>query len=128
MDQDKSQDKNLVAPSVVKRDNSDLYRHSNVLNKVLRRERFSKAKPEEYNLFCEAAGIDGFSSPFDDVDFKIDIDNFVTRLELIDKRIFNYFLLNMRQREIAEVTGLSQPAVSNRLAKIRGMFKEFYTE
>jgi hypothetical protein len=35
-----------ISPDQVRRDNSDLFRYSKTLDKALRKERFSKAKPE----------------------------------------------------------------------------------
>lgn len=115
-----------LTPEDVSRDNSDLWRYSIPLFKELRKENYSKADPEAYVRYCDAAGITGFTEPFEGIDLKLDIEKFKMLLSGVDLKIFSLMLLGMKQAEISAEVELSQAAVSKRLKKIKEKFKTFY--
>lgn len=111
-------------------DNSNLWRHNRALAEELKKLRFKKAKPEVYNLFCAAAGIDGAINPTEAIDLQMDIDKFAESIEdPRDKIIFRAFLLGrIKQVELAELLDCCQATISNRLRRLIQGFKEFYLE
>lgn len=123
-----SESSKRIDPSQVSRDNSDIWRYSPDLYSALRKEKFSKAKPEAFIDYKDAIGELGLVSPYESMDLQMDLEKFKLTLSESDLEIFTLMLLGMKQREITEVVGLCQAAVSNRLRKIRSKFKEFYYE
>ena len=115
-----------ISPEKVKKDNSDLWRYSPELQSALRKEKFSKSDPEAYLAYKHALGEVTLVSPYEDVDLQMDLKKFKKRLKDTDLEIFNLMMLGMRQEEIAEVVGLCQASISNKLKKLRELFKHFY--
>ena len=92
----------------------------------LRKEKYSKADPAAYLKYCEAVGLESYSEPFKDIDLKLDIEKFKTKLKGVDLEVFTLMLLGMKHREIKDIVGISQASVSLRLKRIRSLFKDFY--
>lgn len=122
--------KKFTSPDQVRPDNSDLYRYDTELAAALHKERFKKARPDEFSRFCEASGVTGLDDPFEAFDFQLDLEKFITALDDVkDRVIFQMFLLGrVKQTEIAEVVGCCQATVHNRLRKLFARFAEFYAD
>lgn len=110
----------------VDRNNTNIWRYSTTLFAELKKENYIQSDPELYRKYLESVGAVGYSEPFKDIDFKLDVDKFKEQLSAIDLDIFNLMLLGLKHREIKEVVGLSQTAISKRLNKIYKAFREFY--
>lgn len=121
---------NHIPADQVNINNSNLWRHDPTLSAELRKLRFRKARPDVYNLYCQACGIDGAVDPTEAMDFRIDIENFVAKLtDPTDELVFRSFLIGqIRQREIAEMLGCCQATVSNRLRRLLKEFATYYKE
>lgn len=121
--------KRLIPPEKVKKDNSNLYRCDPALAAALRKERFHKAKPEDFVDYCETAGLLDPEDIYAPVEFRMDLEKFISRLPQSDADLFRYrYLLGMSQHEIADMIGMSQSWVSPRLKTLRDRFKAFYVQ
>jgi hypothetical protein len=123
-----SNHKMSINPEEVRRDNSNVWRYSKKIFLELRKEKFHKAMPQKHIQFCDFMGELALYEPFNEIDFKLDLETFRKTLGPLDKRIFDLVVIGLIQEEIKEVVGISQPSVSKRLAKIRESFKEFYCD
>lgn len=115
-----------IPPESVRRDNSDLFRYSVRLDKELRKERFPKEKPEQIINFFDALGTVELVDPYQDIDFRMDMEKFLATQPDLDRSIMRMYLLKMTQTEIAGKLGVCQATVCNRFKVIKEKFAEFY--
>jgi hypothetical protein len=117
-----------ITADKVRKDNSNVWRYSPELQAALRKENFSKAKPDSYLQYKDALGELDLVSPYNSIDLKMDIEKFKSNLEGIDVKIFELLMLGMVHEEIADIVGILRPSVSKRIKTIMNFWKEFYKD
>jgi hypothetical protein len=116
--------------SKVKKDNSNITYYSRSLWKELRKERFRPLKEEQYERFFNycIASRQLECSPFEDVDFQMDLEKFKGTLSDREGECLDYFLDSVKQEDIAFMMGVSQGLVSEVLGVVFTKFSAFYCE
>lgn len=111
----------------VRKDNTNLRKHSDILWRELRKLRFKKAAPDMFTNEMAAEQLSLHSDPHSD--FVVDIEKFITtKLSKKEADIFRLYVFGgrIRQVDIGDTLGVSQSTVTNTIVKVLGMFKEYY--
>lgn len=111
----------------VKKDNSNLRKHSDELWRALRKLRFKKACPDMFTN--EMAAEQSAMQADPGSDFSVDVEKFIN--EYLSDREANIFRLyvfggKIRQVDIGDMLGVSQATVTNSINKALELFKEYY--
>lgn len=116
--------------SSVKKDNSNITYYSRPLWKALRKERFKPLTKEKYDNYVAYRIVSNTLSfnPYDDLEFKMDLDVFRGTLSKVQQQCFDYFLNGMPQKDISIMVGRTQGRVSKILQNVFKAFRDFYKE
>lgn len=111
----------------VKKDNSNLRKHSDPLWRAMRKLRFKKANPDVFTNEMAAENLALQSDPGSD--FNVDVERFITEyLSEREAQIFRIYVFGgkIRQVDIGDILGVSQATVTNSINKALELFKEYY--
>ena len=116
-----------IPATKVKRDNSNLRKHSDELWRALRKLRFKKANPDVFTNEMAAEHISIQADPCSD--FNADVERFILEyLNVREAEIFRIYVFGgrIRQVDIGDMLGVSQATVANSINKALSLFKEYY--
>lgn len=119
-----------IPAELVRKNNSNVYACDDefrTLFRALRRERFSKERLEGYYHYCVVSG-SGVVNPYPEVDFRMDLDKFLSTLNEDNKAVFMLFMKGFSPKEISERTKWSRSHIYYKLKLIFNLFKKFYKE
>lgn len=111
----------------VKKDNSNLRKHSDSLWRALRKLRFKKANPDIFSN--EMAAEQHALSTDPHSDFTVDVEKFIQEyLSEKEARIFRLYVFGGKiiQSDIGAILGVSQSTVTNSIRKSLELFKDYY--
>lgn len=121
--------KQAISPDKVRRDNSNIWRFSQELDRELHRLRFRPTDQTRIVEYFEAAGSMELSDPFPSLNFSIDLDRFSeSKLSPVEQNVLRLFLCGLNQQEIADELEISQPYVSRHISEIKKALKEHFKE
>ena len=111
----------------VRKDNTNIRKHSDILWRELRKLRFKKAVPDMFTNEMAAEQLSHQTDPHSD--FIVDVEKFITtKLSRKEADIFRLYVFGgkIRQVDIGDTLGVSQSTVTNTIVKVLSMFKEYY--
>ena len=118
----------------LRKNNSNLHaceedtEHNGPLWRALRKERFRKSDPSKDRQFHLLSLIHTPDSPYDAVDFKMDLEKFRKTLSTDLQPIFDLFMQGFSPKQIAAQSEWAAPTVYRKLQLILSKFKTFYSE
>ena len=111
----------------VKKDNSNIRKYDDNLWRELRKLRFKKASPDVFTneMAAEVAQLRLDPQSVFNVDIEYFMDRYLSEQEA---KIFSLYLYGgkLRQSDIGRLLGVSQPTVTNTIARVLGIFKDYY--
>lgn len=112
----------------LRRDNSNLYacEGNSPLWRALRAEKFQKSVPYKDQQFYALTQLHAPETPFEAIDFRLDLETFQRRLPPDLREVFSLFLQGHTPKQIITLTGRSQAAVYRKLQALMARFKTFY--
>jgi len=117
----------VIPAEKVKKDNSNIRKHSDKLWRELRKLRFKKANPESFTNEMAAEELALHTNPGSD--FAVDVERFIQKyLSVREAQIFRSYVFGgkVRQVDIGDILHVSQSTVTNSLSRSLKLFKEYY--